>query len=56
MVQEFSQDILLTHNTRDFINIPDLQLEDWLENYVDQLGIDIDFVEDLRDESHFSGK
>lgn len=25
------KDILVTHNIRDFINIPDLQLEDWLE-------------------------
>ncbi|MFB2894304.1 type II toxin-antitoxin system VapC family toxin [Aerosakkonemataceae cyanobacterium BLCC-F50] len=25
------KDILVTHNIRDFMNIPDLQLEDWLE-------------------------
>jgi tRNA(fMet)-specific endonuclease VapC len=24
------QDILVTHNTRDFENIPNLQLDDWL--------------------------
>lgn len=26
------QDILVTHNTRHFINIPNLQLEDWLNS------------------------
>lgn len=26
------QDILVTHNTRHFINIDDLQLEDWLDS------------------------